>query len=91
MHMPFAHFIALALCDYSDARSSMALARLKVLGDGSSTCHHFSSAPERVSCLLDFSGDIKKAKDGGFHTCQSLMMVTKKVKRHAALALTSPC
>lgn len=28
---------------------------------------------------LPFAGDIKKAKDAGYHTCQGLMMQTKKV------------
>ncbi|KAK9837579.1 hypothetical protein WJX74_000796 [Apatococcus lobatus] len=33
---------------------------------------------EKLAKLGINAGDIKKAKDGGFHTCQSLMMVTKK-------------
>ena len=29
--------------------------------------------------LCGTAGDIKKAKDAGFHTCQGMMMATKKV------------
>jgi hypothetical protein len=30
------------------------------------------------------AGDIKKAKEAGYHTCQALLMQTKKVSTHCS-------
>ena len=38
-----------------------------------------AAAPPRPA-PCPYAGDIKKAKEGGFHTCASLLMSTKKVR-----------
>ena len=48
---------------------------------------------EIVSCQLcapASAGDIKKAKEGGVHTCEALLMRTRKVKAQCSW-LDSPC
>jgi hypothetical protein len=39
----------------------------------------WAAAPPRPA-PCPYAGDIKKAKEGGFHTCASLLMSTKKVR-----------
>lgn len=38
---------------------------------------------------MSSAGDIKKAKDAGYHTCQGLMMHTKKVVCEYMMCLAS--
>jgi len=39
-----------------------------------------SQSAARCQRLAALTGDIKKAKDAGFHTCQALLMNTRKVR-----------
>lgn len=73
---PRLHRLLHLLLPASDGAGATAAPRLVRLVRRDDACHR----AESVCFSLSFAGDIKKAKDAGYHTCEAVLMQPKRVR-----------